>query len=145
MKLIIPIAAALCAAAAAGAWSVLSGPAAEETRAAEPPQGDALVAIVLPETLSARAQQGQAGFQAICASCHGENGVGRDGKGPPLIHRIYEPSHHGDESFQLAVKRGVRAHHWRFGDMPPVSGLTRADVTAITTYIREIQRANGIL
>lgn len=143
MKRIVPFA-VLCLVAAIGAWSAVSGPAAEETPVAVPPEGDALVGIVLPDTLSPRAIQGEVGFQAICASCHGDNGVGRNGMGPPLIHRIYEPSHHGDESFQLAVKRGVRAHHWQFGDMPPVSGLTRADVTSITTFIREIQRANGI-
>lgn len=37
------------------------------------------------------------------------------------------------------------AHHWTFGDMPPQTGLTRADVVAIVTYVRELQRANGIL
>jgi len=37
---------------------------------------------------------------------------------------------------------GVR--HWRFGDMPPVEGLSRRDVAAIVAYVRELQRANGI-
>ena len=45
---------------------------------------------------------------------------------------------------QRAVARGVRAHHWRFGDMPRVEGLTRGDVAAIVAYVRELQRANGI-
>jgi len=39
---------------------------------------------------------------------------------------------------------GVRAHHWSFGNMPAVEGLTRADVKMIIAYIRELQRANGI-
>jgi hypothetical protein len=39
---------------------------------------------------------------------------------------------------------GVQAHHWRFGNMPPVEGITRAEVATIITYIRELQRANGI-
>jgi len=39
---------------------------------------------------------------------------------------------------------GVRGHHWPFGDMPPVEGVTRGDVTMIIAYIRELQRANGI-
>jgi hypothetical protein len=47
-------------------------------------------------------------------------------------------------SFVLAVKNGVRAHHWRFGDMPPVDGLTQSDVMNIVAYVRELQRANGI-
>lgn len=29
--------------------------------------------------------------------------------------------------------------------MPPQTGLTRADVAAIVTYVRALQRANGIL
>jgi hypothetical protein len=43
-----------------------------------------------------------------------------------------------------AVALGVQAHHWRFGNMLAIEGLTRGDVTMIITYIRELQRANGI-
>ena len=60
------------------------------------------------------------------------------------MHRYYEPGHHADETFRRAARFGVRAHHWRFGDMPPVDGLTDADVKAITAYVRELQQANGI-
>ncbi|WP_417587730.1 c-type cytochrome [Pararhodobacter oceanensis] len=104
----------------------------------------ALVEITLPETLSDNARIGAQIFANSCAACHGENATGIDGVGPPLVHRIYEPSHHGDESFQIAVAQGVRAHHWRFGNMAPVSGLTRGDVAMVIAYIRELQRANGI-
>ncbi len=104
----------------------------------------ALVEIVLPANLSQIAQIGKSAFDAKCAACHGMNAVGRNGSGPPLVHKIYEPSHHGDEAFQRAVAAGVRGHHWRFGDMAPVEGLTRADVEMIIEYIRELQRANGI-
>jgi hypothetical protein len=57
---------------------------------------------------------------------------------------IYEPGHHGDESFQRAAAQGVRAHHWRFGNMPPVEGVTRSDVKMIISYVRDLQRATGI-
>jgi mono/diheme cytochrome c family protein len=53
---------------------------------------------------------GKALFEKSCASCHGANLQGSD-KGPPMLSKIYEPSHHGDASFQLAVKNGSRAHH----------------------------------
>lgn len=106
--------------------------------------GTGLVDITIPETFSANAQIGKRGFEANCAACHGLNAVGKDGVAPPLVHIIYEPSHHGDESFQRAVAIGVRGHHWPFGNMPPVEGLTRGDVTMITAYIRELQQANGI-
>lgn len=104
----------------------------------------AIVAITVPDALSENAQIGQAVFEAKCAACHGENAVGQLEVAPPLVHDIYEPSHHADEAFQRAVALGVRGHHWPFGDMPPVEGLTRGEVQLIVTYIRELQRANGI-
>ena len=106
--------------------------------------GPLIVAVSVPATLSARAQLGRKTYAANCAACHGPNAAGQDGIAPPLIHVIYEPGHHGNESFQRAVALGVRAHHWRFGNMPPVEGLTRRDVAAVVAYVRELQRANGI-
>ena len=103
----------------------------------------AMVTITMPQ-ISGNAAVGQNIFESICAACHGAQGVGNSEAGPPLIHKIYEPSHHGDDSFQRAVANGVRAHHWRFGDMPPVEGLTPGDVAMVIDYIRTIQRANGI-
>ncbi len=107
-------------------------------------EGGPLADVILPETFSETAQIGKTAFEAVCAACHGINAAGQNGIAPPLVHRIYEPSHHGDGAFWLATQNGVRAHHWRFGDMPPVDGLTRADVGNIVAYIRELQRANGI-
>ena len=81
---------------------------------------------------------------AVCAACHGANAAGQNGVAPPLVHKIYEPSHHGDAAFLLAAKQGVRAHHWKFGNMPPVEGVTPGDVKMVVAYVRELQRANGI-
>ena len=100
--------------------------------------------VLLPDTLSQNAQIGKLAFEAKCTSCHGTNAAGRDGVAPPLVHIIYESNHHGDESFQRAVAMGVQAHHWSFGNMPAVEGLTRGDVKMIIKYIRELQRENGI-
>ena len=104
----------------------------------------ALAEVLLPPSLSQSAQIGKLAFEAKCVACHGINAAGQVGVAPPLVHKVYEPSHHGDESFQRAASLGVRAHHWSFGDMPAVEGLTRGDVTMIVGYIRELQRANGI-
>lgn len=104
--------------------------------------GEEAEALVIPE-LSPRAEAGKGLFDASCASCHGANAAGSD-KGPPLIHVIYEPNHHADLSFLMAVRQGVRPHHWEFGPMPPVEGLTDAQIAEIVTYVREVQRANGI-
>lgn len=98
--------------------------------------------IIVP-TLSSPAVQGQIAFDRNCASCHGTNAAGTD-KGPPLIHKIYEPSHHADYAFLRAARGGVQAHHWRFGDMKPVDGVTDMQIEWITRYVREVQRANGI-
>ena len=82
-------------------------------------------------------------FNSKCAKCHGLKGIGT-GAGPPLVHRIYEPNHHSDFSFRRALSMGVRAHHWRFGNMEKVTGLTPEQVELIIKYIREIQQDAGI-
>lgn len=103
-----------------------------------------MVSVTVPDTLSARAQFGQKIYDANCAACHGKDAAGQDGIAPPLVHVIYEPGHHDDEAFQRAVAQGAPAHHWRFGDMPPVEGLSRDDVDKVVAYVRELQRTNGI-
>ena len=82
-------------------------------------------------------------FAQACAGCHGADLNGTD-KGPPFLHAFYVPGHHGDSAFLLAAQRGVRAHHWNFGDMPPVEGITGEQVEAIVAFVREQQRAVGI-
>ena len=103
---------------------------------------DTQVAIKIPP-LSETAERGKALYEANCARCHGPSATGSD-QGPPFIHRIYEPNHHGDMAFVLAVTRGVRSHHWQFGNMPPVPGLDERDVELIVAYVRQLQKANGI-
>ncbi len=93
--------------------------------------------------LMPNAAAGKPLFDRNCASCHGADLKGSD-KGPPLLHRIYESSHHADASFQLAAKNGVRAHHWQFGDMAPLPQVTPDDVAHITAYVRAEQRKVGI-
>lgn len=100
------------------------------------------VAVTRP-TLSESARAGETLFNANCSLCHGVNAAGTH-QGPPLIHKIYEPGHHSDFSFRNAVRRGVRQHHWQFGDMAPVAGISADDEAQIICYIREMQRANGI-
>ncbi len=110
---------------------------------AVPGSGPPLVSVTVPE-LSAAEKKGEVAFNENCAACHGTNAAGQDGVAPPLIHPIYEPNHHGDQSFFMAAQNGSRAHHWPFGDMPPVEGVTKEEVGDIITYVRALQRANGI-
>jgi len=129
---------------AVAALAAMSGLLSLQGLAAAQADGEAMIDVAMPASLSAKAEMGARAYAAVCAECHGEAAGGREGKGPPLVHRIYEPGHHADEAFQRAVAHGVREHHWPFGDMAPVPGLTRADVAAITAWVRELQRANGI-
>ena len=101
------------------------------------------VAVIVP-ALQGDAVMGARVYAAKCASCHGENGIGVEGAGPPFLNRIYIPSHHGDAAFFIAAANGVRAHHWPYGNMPPVEGITEAEVAAIVAYVRALQQANGI-
>lgn len=126
-------------------WALTpTGPDPVSATASGGGSGGAIATVNLPENLSDNARIGQSVFEAKCAACHGANAAGTSGLAPPLVHKYYEPSHHADEAFQRAVALGVRQHHWSFGNMPPVEGLTRGDVKMIVAYVRELQRANGI-
>jgi mono/diheme cytochrome c family protein len=88
-------------------------------------------------------KNGEVAYNNYCSECHGIRGVGTD-LGPPHVHIVYEPNHHGDASFQSAVANGVQAHHWPYGDMAPIEGLSEQKVAEITAYVRWLQREAGI-
>lgn len=81
-------------------------------------------------------------YAARCAECHGTDLRGSD-RGPSHLSEIYAPNHHADGAFLFAVQAGSRAHHWSFGDMPPIEGLSTEDVEAIVSFVREQQRIHG--
>ena len=119
---------------AATMWKISSSP---ET--SEPPP----LVVQVPQ-LSLQAKRGKKAFDSTCAQCHGKNASGTE-QGPPLVHNIYNPGHHADESIRRAVKLGVRRHHWPFGDMPRQENVKPSEIEAIIVYIRELQVANGII
>ncbi len=124
--------------AVAFAWYVILKPS-EPTQT----EGRPMVEVSLPE-LGGAAALGEPLFVANCSICHGLNAAGKEGLAPPLVHRIYRPGHHADIAFELAAQIGVRSHHWPFGSMPPVEGVSKSDVKMITAYVRALQRENGI-
>jgi cytochrome c len=129
----------------AGAWFLFQPKGQSLSAAQTSPLADrAMVAVVVPAQFTEQEQMGERAYEAKCAACHGANGQGQDGVAPPFVHRIYEPNHHGDMAFVLATQNGVRAHHWSFGDMPAVEGVTVSDVSNIVAYVRALQRENGI-
>ena len=81
-------------------------------------------------------------YQTSCAACHGVDLRGTTA-GPSQLSIVYEPAHHPDESYRRAITEGVAAHHWDFGDMAPIPGLTDEQVTAIIAYVRSVQEREG--
>ncbi len=96
-----------------------------------------------PPEMTPRLQLGVMNYAVYSAACHGKTAGGSD-SGPTFIDRVYHPNHHGDGAFFAAPKRGATAHHWKFGDMPPVEGVKDAQLELIVEYIRAVQRANGL-
>lgn len=112
----------------AGEASAVAPPSAARPASPEPPP------ILL---------EGRDLYDLYCADCHGAGGFGTT-QGPPLTHEIYRPGHHADISFHLAVQRGVRSHHWNFGDMPPQPDVPVGRIQHIVDYVRWLQREAGI-
>lgn len=81
-------------------------------------------------------------YEASCAECHGLEMRGTD-TGPSLLSIVYEPNHHSDTAFLSAIRNGAQSHHWDFGPMEPVEGLSDEDVTAIVTFVRNAQASEG--
>ncbi len=102
-------------------------------------EGGQPVATLSPDDL---VERGALVYAANCAECHGADLRGTD-RGPSLLSQVYEPGHHGDGAFQAAVARGSPEHHWDFGPMPPVPGLSIDDVEAVVALVRRTQQTHG--
>ncbi len=87
--------------------------------------------------------KGQMLYEKYCSQCHGARLDG-SGEGPPLVHPFYKPSHHGDGAFYRAVLKGTRQHHWNFGDMAPVAGMTAKKMDSLLPFIRYYQQQKGL-
>lgn len=103
----------------------------------------ALAQTAIMPKFSVAGAKGHILFKEKCAACHGETALGTD-IGPPLIHPFYRPGHHNDDQIRVAVTVGVEAHHWDFGDMPPIEGVSDEQQETLVVFIRELQRANGV-
>ena len=95
-----------------------------------------ILSVKEPPFLSGDAKKGKRLFELNCIDCHGKSGRGST-KGPPLV--MYDEDHHDDEAFARAVRNGVLQHHWQFGNMPAIPGITNAETRNIISYVREIQ------
>ena len=111
--------------------------------AADEPAADEPVAVTGDASPEAELP-GEQLFIANCSMCHGENAAGTT-QGPPLVHEYYEPGHHPDASFVIAVARGVRQHHWQFGNMPAVPDLSIDEIQQVICFVRQLQVADGMI
>ena len=96
----------------------------------------------LPVQDASLVAEGEVLYQASCAVCHGSDLRGTD-LGPSHLSVVYNPDHHADGAFTLAALNGVPAHHWKFGDMPPIPDISFEDMERIIAFVREIQRIEG--
>lgn len=142
MNRFIGMAVLLLAGVGAGGW-LYSQSGRQETLLTDG-EAIAMVKKVRVPQLTGLQIEGKAHFEKNCAACHGTNAAGRQGTAPPLVHKIYEPNHHADFAFYMAASRGVRAHHWPFGDVPKIEDVSKSEVGKIIEYVRALQRANGI-
>lgn len=81
-------------------------------------------------------------YAASCASCHGEDLRGTD-EGPSQLSIVYEPDHHPDMAYRSAIVNGAAQHHWGFGPMPPIEGLSDTEIDAVIAFIRSEQERLG--
>lgn len=86
--------------------------------------------------------RGEEVYARHCASCHGDDLRGTN-VGPSLLSIVYEPGHHPDETFRVAIRQGSPQHHWDFGPMPAIGGVTGTDVDAVIAFVREQQDRHG--
>lgn len=98
--------------------------------------------FAIPVQDPALVAEGEVLYRASCAACHGSDLRGTE-IGSSQLSVVYQPGHHSDESYMNAMFNGVPAHHWNFGNMPPISNLTPDDAERIIAYVREIQRIEG--
>ena len=96
-----------------------------------------------PPGFKGAVEKGVEPFEKYCMVCHGIKGRGTN-QGPSLVDRVYRPDHHADLSFHIAVRDGVKSHHWNYGDMQPVPLITPEETEHIIAYMREEQRRVGI-
>lgn len=87
---------------------------------------------------------GAAVYASKCASCHGGD-LGGTSQGPSHLSIVYEPSHHPDGAFATAVRNGAQQHHWEFGPMPPVGGMSDEDIADVIAFVRSEQERQGFI
>jgi len=96
----------------------------------------------VPSASFVSVEHGVVAFAGECARCHGRLAEGTE-RGPNLIHPDYGPRIRSDAEFRRAVREGLPARRG-YGAMPPFPGVSKRRLERMITFVRELQRANGI-
>ena len=91
----------------------------------------------------AAAEAGRIVFTEQCAVCHGRVAEGT-GRGPGLIQPGYGPDRVSDDAFRRAMRAGVEPRRRGAAGMPAIPALTDRDADQVVTFLRALQRENGI-
>ncbi|MHA1527411.1 MAG: c-type cytochrome [Alphaproteobacteria bacterium] len=96
----------------------------------------------VPSASSMSVEQGLIAFAGECVGCHGRLAGGTE-RGPNLIHPDYGPRVRGDARLRRAVREGMPARRG-YGAMPAFPDVSERRLGRMITFVRELQRANGI-
>ena len=87
-------------------------------------------------------ERGRVAFAEEGAACHGRLAEGTE-RGPNLIHPDYGRRVRSDAQLRRAVREGMPAR-LGYGAMPPSPDVSARRLERMITFVRELQRANGI-
>jgi cytochrome c553 len=102
-----------------------------------------IVAIAAISTLSARAADGKALYEASCAKCHGADGKGQTTMGKKNGAKDYSTAAVQDALTDAAaikaIKEGVKDKSGNVV-MKPTEGVTDDDAKALVAYMRTLKK-----
>lgn len=104
-----------------------------------------LAGLLLPAPASAQEADGEAAYGKACASCHQAGGTGVPGAFPPLAGN----ENAADPSYVIDVIRNGKQGEITVngeiynGVMPPVTGLSDAEIEAVAAYVAGLATGGG--
>jgi mono/diheme cytochrome c family protein len=92
--------------------------------------------------LASKMDEGKRAYSAICAACHGDDGLGKPGQAPPLAGSEWVKAlgyKRLEEIPQLGLNGSiqVQGQEWNLSMAPMGAALSDSDLAAVLTYIRK--------
>lgn len=102
----------------------------------------ALLGAACSSSETSESVDGATVYEQNCASCHGSDLRGT-AQGPSQLSIVYEPNHHSDDAYRAAIRNGAPQHHWAFGNMPAIQGISDDEIELVIQFIRQQQETFG--